>query len=249
MAFVNCSIQCNLGTENATHSLGLDNVGISTQGSATITSLSFTGCDFGSFNGTRSGCPRMNVEACERGGIISGLKFDGCTFEYSDETCLDIESTPEATPIPGQFIITNNLIKGAGAADSRWAQGLCLELGQSAVVTGNTIYGGKYGALEIWSGGQPSQQSLAVISGNTIDATQGYVPVTSTVHINASQAAFSNNTVRYPASSCGGVSLDGVNGCTVTGDVFVQTSVGGSAVVQVNGASGNSVSGNTTTTP
>jgi hypothetical protein len=245
--FANCSIQCNFGTSEAAGASALNDVGISTQGSATITNLTFTGCDFGTFNGTRTGSPCMDVVVNERGGVIQGLQFNGCTFEYSDETCLDIESPALATPIPGQFIIKNNLIKGAGVAGSLWAQGLCLEVGQSAVVTGNTIYGGKYGALEIWSGGQPSEQSLAVISGNTIDATQGYVPVTNAVHINASQATFTNNTLRYPAGSCGGVSLDGVTGCIVTGDSFVQTTPGGSAVSQVNGASGNTISGNTTT--
>ena len=256
VSFENCVIECNSGTENASRTLGMNNVGITEvmDEDAHVESISFIGCTIGAFNGVRSGSPNFGLEVtsrCWSGGApahyLHGLSIIGCTIEAADETSLDIESPVEPTPVVGNYVIQDCLIKGGGiGGNAKYGQSVCLELGQGAKVIGNTIYGGKYGALEIWTGGQPMDPSLAVISGNTFDATKGVIPLTNAISFTASQVTFTSNSLRYSPSACGGVSLNGVTACSVTGNSFTQTAAGSQPVSEINGATGNTISGNTT---
>jgi hypothetical protein len=165
--FVNCTFQCNLGTENATRSLGLNNIGISDDASAHVQNLSFEGCVFGAFNGTRSGSPRMNVEVLNRGGNVQGLHFVDCTFEASDETCLDIETSPYA-PTTTDILIQGCIIKGGtNVTNPLYQQSICLELAPGTRILNNTIGDSRWGAIEVYDRSKAAH-SGAIISGNTI---------------------------------------------------------------------------------
>ena len=253
--FENNIIECNSGTENSTRTLGMNLVSIGEvmDDDAHIDGLTFIGNTFGAFNGVRSGSPNFGLEATSRvwnGGspahFLRNIAIIDNIFEPTDETTLDIESpNTEPSPVIGNILIKGNTLKGAGiGANAQYGQSICLELGQGAKVIDNTIYGGKYGAIEIWSAGHPLDLSLAVITGNNIDATQGVIPVTTAVNLTASQIVFTNNTVRYFADRTNGLVIDGSTANNITNNTFIKVGVGGPPISQRNGATGNTIDPN-----
>jgi hypothetical protein len=203
VTFTACNIECNLGTENELHTLGLNNVSMGEvmDDAAHLENITFNGCTFGVSNGVRTGSPRMHVEMTSRlwnGGpgthYAQNIHFMHNAFEFSDESCLDIESEVDAGASLGNFTIHGNLFKGAGADDAKWGQCLCLEAGQYAEVTGNTFWGGKYGSIQLWDAGV-GKDGYDVITGNTIDDTLGHPTHTKVISITTNHNVFTGNTI------------------------------------------------------
>jgi len=198
---------------------------------AHLSGITFNDCHLGLHNGTRAGSLRMGVEMtsrCWNGDTplhyAENIEFINTTIEPCDETCLDIESPEQPSPVVGNFRIEGcSLLGGGMVADAQWGQSLCLEIGQGAVVKDNLILGGKYGALEVWSDGNPAALSFAQITGNVIDATQGRKPVTQAVNLTAAQTTLTGNTITVD---------EGTPAIVVTGDNCVTSpnTVNGEAV-------------------
>jgi hypothetical protein len=202
LTFTRCDVECNLGIETAGPPYrGLNNISMNEvmDDDGHIDGLHFIDCDFGVSNGVRTGSPCFNVELTTRnwnGGAnvhwAHDLTFHGCTFQMGDETSLDIESAEDDHYSEGNFSITDCLFLGAGKVDATYAQCLCLEIGQHAVVTGNTFYGGKYASLECYGSGESAH---CVITGNTFDDTKGHTSHTHVVAFSTSDNIFTGNTI------------------------------------------------------
>jgi hypothetical protein len=199
--FIDCQFDRTLGTENASRSNGFNivSMGEVLDDSAHLQTIHFEGCTFGTSNGTATGSPRMGIELTSRfwnGGAVQHYAQDilvsGCTFEFMDETAIDIESGVDTGSALGNFTITGNLIKGVGTPASLWANGICLEAGQYALIRDNTIYGCKYGSISI---DDPGQECYAQVTGNTIDDTRGYPSAVAVVTITENHVSFTGNTV------------------------------------------------------
>jgi len=190
----------------------------------------------------------MGIEALSRSPdhYLSGLQIIDSTFEPTDETALDIESSPDAPPMT-DMLIQGNLIKGGNPsfASPQYQQSICLEIGGGVQILNNTIWGSKWAAIEVYDRSGGLYPSHVTIANNTIDATQGVPPAQWAVHLDASQVTFTGNTMRYNGDQIYGISIEAGSGNVVTGNSL--THVGGSsdtAIVEINGASGNNISGN-----
>lgn len=156
-------VACNTGTENASRSLGLNNIGISDDSAAHVENILFENFVFGLSNGKRTGCPRMHLEVTNRGHNLKSLHIIGCTFELCDETSLDIESDPAAPDM--DILIQDCNLKGGVypiSPEPRWQQTICLELAPYARVLGNHIGNSRWGALELYDRSNSANSHILV---------------------------------------------------------------------------------------
>jgi len=203
--------QCNLGTENAARSLGLNNIGISDDDASNVKNLVFDHFTFGMSNGVRSGCPRMNVEVLNRGGNLEKLHFLDCLFEQMDETTLDIE-TDAAHPTLLDILIQGCILKGGVwplSPEPRWQQTICLELAPGARILNNDIGNSRWGAIEVYDRTSAANSGIQII-GNHI---RGNVYLTG-----AHGVTVTGNTF---AAGCKIIEQDGASGNTIGPNTYL----------------------------
>jgi hypothetical protein len=169
ISFVDCKFDATF-TQPDGNTTGDNVISIGEEDSSHIQNLSFIRCIIGSSNGIRTGSPRFGIEALSRSTThyLSGLHIIDSTFEPTDETALDIESSPTAPPMT-DMLIQGNLIKGGNPdfANPLYQQSICLELGQGVQILDNTIGNSRWGAIEIYDRSKTGN-SGSLITGNTI---------------------------------------------------------------------------------
>jgi hypothetical protein len=264
ITFTDCSIECNLGVEDATHSKHFDNIYISPSGVApSMHDILFKGCRFGISNGVRTGAPRFNIEIWNRPGTNNAtpqgfrdINFEGCVFEAADDEQLDYSGSTcvdGVTPNDGYSHVTGCTFKGDGKAYA-WYSSLVIENGCGHVtVDGNTFYRGAGHAISTSSGTGYNCQNI--ITNNTIDYTDNVLNtgITNAIYglimVNGQGNTVTGNTITtYPTVTAPQIWIKG-SGNTVAGNTCIAPAAG---VCWYNidiqaGANNNVVTGNTLT--
>ncbi|MCK9641685.1 MAG: hypothetical protein M0R39_17415 [Prolixibacteraceae bacterium] len=162
ITFDNCDIERNSGTENATKSLHLDNIFISSgvkAGEPLVSNVLFKNSRFGVSNGVNNISPRFNVEIYDSytdSNRVQGTRevnFEDNTFEPSESASIDYSgatlSSDSSIPVSGYSHVTGNVFKGNGyGSNPKWPDDITVEKGSGyVVVDNNTFYRGRDMAL------------------------------------------------------------------------------------------------------
>ena len=265
ITFKDCLIERNLGTENARHSRGFNNIGITevaAAGHAHVDSITFDGCHVGVSNGRTDiprniGGPRAGLEAYTdpNGAPVHGwsnLNLVNCVFEATDSFCVDLADTPlpSGERASGPARIAGCTLKGGGWGGAPFGYTLCLEAPKGVVIENNTIYRGYNNTLGC--GASSGIGGGYIIRDNTIDCTfdNGITPLPATgyhamVLLLGDGNVFTGNTI---VTNVGGPQLELQNFTrgSVTGNTLIEKRTSSAPwAINVWDSSGSTVTGNT----
>jgi hypothetical protein len=262
LTFKDCLIERNLGTENASHTLGLNNISLNEQGQpggAHFEYIRFEGCEVGVSNGANGrdvGSPRAGLEATVRsddGTITHGyhnIELIDCIFEASDEFCVDFDSRPlsgSSHQAARDITIEGCTLKGGGYSGPRyWPTTLCLEDPENVVIRNNVIYRGSNLALATSVG--PYAHTL--IEGNTFDLTfnNGITPESdpsgSFIKLRGSNERFVDNVVRAVSLRQILTLSDSTDTLVSNNRIYDYKETDNAAMVHLSNAVGNTFVGN-----
>ena len=236
ITFKDCFIERNLGTENASFSLGYNNITIKQRSYAFVSFITFDGCTLGGNNGVAAGAPRFNVECDVASGSTEGwhdITFNNCLCHAANGgATLDFSENPAARA--SNVTLTNNVIHSgyvSGATPGWGCSGVMIEMPLNALIDNNDIDRGYLGSLVFTDRNQSAAWTgpNAVVTNNRFDFTSG-------------------------GAHAGGesyVTLVGAQNCHFHGNTF-NGGAGAGAVFNLwtsvnNGSNNNGVSGNTFT--
>lgn len=259
ITFTDCEVECNYGTENASRTIGYNNIFIIEQG-AHVHDITFDGCHIGVTNGVRSGSPRMGIEVWTTTATEPGWEniiIRDCIFEVTDCTTINLANSTVCQASGG--IIHGNTIKGAGRSmgdTTDFGYGICLEWPENVSVTNNTIY--RCGYAAIWHANVDNLAGMAYqYTGNVINYDIAYDGVSAgnrcIVQLEGDDVVFTGNTITVHNQS--GlervIEIDKCTGATVTGNTLnIDATKNAVAIVQyIPTNSGNTVTPNTVVNP
>jgi hypothetical protein len=260
LTFTDCEFERSLGADKNT-------MIISAQGN-TVDTVTFDGCHFGVTNGVAAGAGRMMVEVWTAQGSANkwqNITFDGCTFEVSTYHQLDFACYgPGYTATPSgrgeNVLVKDCLFKGAGTGATAWGYGICSESAYNITVTGNTFYRCRDGAIWFINFGWPADNE-ATITDNVFDYDEdgtGAAAARAVMTLYVSNATVTGNTLTSSAVLDGWpdtfIELNGAEnygiaggaGNTVTGNTFYHHADQSYLIREVNGATANTLTPNTT---
>jgi hypothetical protein len=220
--------------------------------------LTFDGCKFGVTNGTAEGASRMVIEVWTNHGTSNRweyLTFTGCEFMASDNHQLDLACYGDSGQA-NHVLVEDCTFHGAdNSGGRRWGYGICLEWPTDVVITGNHFHRCSEAGIYSANFGQ-SYDTYWEITDNTfdwdtaengIDITRSIIALTSSYNTVTGNTFDSHSALGWPY---GCVELNGENAATchdntVTGNTFNMTTGLDSSIVQVLGATGNTITPNT----
>ena len=134
----------------------------------------------------------------------SYITVDSCVFEITDWFNLDFSCSRirnTSTLSAHDVIVTNNLIKGAGAGNSGIGYSLCLESPYNVLVSGNTIWRSTWAELKF---AYQDQNGVTVYDGGNIviddnvfqlDYNNGLTHTGDNIYFTGNDIDFTNNTI------------------------------------------------------
>jgi hypothetical protein len=255
ITFKDSEVERNLGVESGGDQ-GFNDIGIWIGAGGPVSDITFDGVHVGVSNGQGghdTGAPRFGMECyTDPGSGTSGwqnITIRNSVFEAADMETADFSDTPTARGTG--LLIEGNTFKGGGYANVKWKYVLNFEMPLGVVVRNNVFqrgYGGWGSILNVTDRGNSGYTGPgAVFTGNTfdLDTENGIAaePDAYPIVIKGSDNQFTNNTIQCHYGSNAVVLLDGAHNNTVTGNTF---NIGSrSSVSATNGSSGNTISSNT----
>lgn len=249
VSFIDCEIECNLGTEtpgDTNYGGTYNNITIMSL-SALVTDITFDGCHVGVSNGRRSGSPRFGIE-CYTGNAgapgFHNITLRDCVFEAADAETLDFSDLP-ASRSTG-VLVEGCLIKGGGVIRQNWGNAVNFELPKGFVFRNNTVWRSYNTCFQMTRRSDSySADASAVITGNTFDFAydNGITPGTDyPISLRLDNNQFTDNTITLDYGSTL-MRLRECHNTTVTGNT---ASIGGRIfAVETEGSEGNTIQGNT----
>ena len=264
LTFTDCNVECNLGTENATHTIGYNNVYLQPDVvSPSIDNVLFRGCHFGVSNGVRDGAPQMNVCVYANNLLATrthgyrNVNFENCVFEAADDENIDYSgsalSTDTTTPNDGYSHVTGCVFKGNGKV-ALWFSDIVVEGGSGYIeVSGCTFYHGAGNAIAMEDNEHFGLNQNVNFHDNVIDATNAVLNtgITHTAYeyvgVVSNHNTVANNTI-ITLEKTPGITLKGDSN-TVTGNRVTIASSGWYAIDIFSGSDNNTVTGNVLSMP
>jgi len=256
ITFKDCQVERNLGTDS-NGTLGYNNITVWSAVGGKVNDVTFDGCHIGVSNGQGghdTGAPRFGIECyTENASGTHGwqnITLRNCVLEAADQETADFADAGGARA--SGVLIEGCTFKGGGYNATKWRNTLNFEMPRGVVVRNNTFYraGGEWGCvLNVTDDGSKAGSGPgAVFTGNTFDLDiDNGIPAADVypIVIMGYDNQFTGNSIRCHYGSRSIIRLDGAHNNTVTGNTF---DVGGRPpVVEMNGASGNSLAPNTVT--
>lgn len=221
IAFRNCLIERNLGTEDPSYSRGFNNVDLIENGAsedgAHVDSITFDRCHIGVSNRCANrrrsiGSPRMGLECFTwdgGDGIAahgwSNVRVIGCILEGADMCTLDLADSVDSSGqhVSGPAVIRGCVLKGGGYDGRYWGYAVCCEAPRGVLIENNTFYRAHDTTLAVsWSRG--INASGYRISGNRfiLNVNNGITPGShSMIQLRGDRHLFSNNIIRTSKGS------------------------------------------------
>jgi polygalacturonase len=251
ITFRNCQVERNLGTEKTRNFANdYNDMSIDVNRGVTVSYITFAGCHVGVSNGATSGraigSPRMGLECWSDGSAgypWGNITLRNCVFEATDTHAVDFSDSK--TCRCSGVLIDGCTFKGAGKTYVNWGSVIDVECPAKVVIRNSTVYRGWEESLHISN--CHSTGPAVTVTGNTfnLDYDNGIKHAPGDpIDLEGQGNVFTGNTVICHLSSMVGiVDLNGATGSSVTGNTFHVGSI--TWIKSVNGSSSNTTRPNT----
>jgi len=240
-----------------------------------LQNITFSGCNFGTANAAGlTGNTRMNIECWTGEGSVGAvnhyeyLTFSGCEVQIGSGHGIDFSNYGGAgghtySGRSHHLYVDGCYFHGATAATDGWGYGINLEWPDYVYVTGNYFKRCKVAGIQCDSNYGWPLAATWEFTGNTFDwdtAEGGMTAGDAVIYTRGGGALITGNTVlchgNYTSGACfeidgsggSGTGIGTATGNVVTGNTFnLGVTYPTTTVSQVNGATGNTITPNTTT--